>query len=143
MEMASTVPEPPGGPVPPRVGARPLWACLSGLALGGQTPLPPGRGPAPPRAASSCPGGGCGANPATCPWQKTLRGTPAQLPHLLRVGGLCLPKTGHGLPTNTLGRYADTTVSPPVSKAAQRITAHCAQASSVQSTHCAARVNKG
>jgi hypothetical protein len=33
-----------------------------------------------------------------------------------------VPKSGHSLPTDTLGRYADTTVSPPVSKAAR----HCA-----------------
>jgi hypothetical protein len=38
------------------------------------------------------------------------------------VGGLRVPKTRHGLPTDTLGRYADTTVSLPVSKAAR----HCA-----------------
>jgi hypothetical protein len=51
-----------------------------------------------------------------------------------------VPKSGHGLPTDTLGRCADTTVSPPVSKTARRITAHCAWASGVQSTHGAARV---
>jgi hypothetical protein len=51
-----------------------------------------------------------------------------------------VPKSGHGLPTDTLGRCANTTVSPPVSKAARRITTHCAQASGVQSTHGATRV---
>jgi hypothetical protein len=37
-------PRPPGGggPVPPRVGARPLWACAPGPASGTQTSLPPG-----------------------------------------------------------------------------------------------------
>jgi hypothetical protein len=39
-----------------------------------------------------------------------------------------VPKTGHGLPTDTLGRYADTTVSPPISKAARRITMYYVQA---------------
>jgi hypothetical protein len=29
----------------------------------------------------------------------------------MRVGGLRVPKTGHGLPTDMLGRYVDTTVS--------------------------------
>jgi hypothetical protein len=33
-----------------------------------------------------------------------------------------VPKIGHGLPTDTLGWYADTTVSPPVSEAARCIT---------------------
>jgi hypothetical protein len=56
------------------------------------------------------------------------------------VGGLRVPKTGHGLPNDTLGRYAATTVSPPVSKTARRITVHYARASGVQSTHSAARV---
>jgi hypothetical protein len=57
------------------------------------------------------------------------------------VGGRRMPKTGRGLPTDTLGRYAVTTVSPPVSKVARRITVHCARASGVQSTHSAARVD--
>jgi hypothetical protein len=38
-----------------------------------------------------------------------------------------VPKTRHGLPTDTLGRYTDTTVSPPVSKAARHITVLCAR----------------
>jgi hypothetical protein len=54
-----------------------------------------------------------------------------------------VPKTGHGLPTDTLGRYADTTVSPPVSNVARLITVHCAQAGGVRSSHSAARVSKG
>jgi hypothetical protein len=33
-----------------------------------------------------------------------------------------MPKTRHGLPTDTLDRYANTTISLPVSKAAR----HCA-----------------
>jgi hypothetical protein len=50
--------------------------------LGGpDLPFPQERGPVPPRAASTCQGGNCGANPATCLWQKALRGTPAQLPY--------------------------------------------------------------
>jgi hypothetical protein len=57
----------------------------------------------------------------------------------MRVDGLRVPKTGHDLPTDTLGRYADTTVSPPVFKAACHITVHCARASGVQSTHSAVR----
>jgi hypothetical protein len=32
----------------------------------------------------------------------------------MRVVGVRVPETGHGLPTDMLGRYADTTVSPPV-----------------------------
>jgi hypothetical protein len=36
--MASAGPDPPGGPAPPRVGASPLWACLSSWP----------RGPGPP-----------------------------------------------------------------------------------------------
>jgi hypothetical protein len=40
----------------------------------------------------------------------------------MRVGGVRVPKIGHGLPTNTFDRYADTTVSPPVTEAARRIT---------------------
>jgi hypothetical protein len=39
-----------------------------------------------------------------------------------------VPKSKYGLLTNTRGRYAGTTVSPPVSKAAHRITVYCAQA---------------
>jgi hypothetical protein len=39
-----------------------------------------------------------------------------------------VPKSKYGLLTDTRGRYADTTVSPPVSKAARRITVYCAQA---------------
>jgi hypothetical protein len=58
----------------------------------------------------------------------------------MRVGGLRVPKIGHGLPTDTRGKYADTTVSPSVSKAARHIIAHCARASGVQSTHGAAHV---
>jgi hypothetical protein len=42
-----------------------------------------------------------------------------------------VPKIGHGLPTDTLGRYADTTVSPPVTEAARRITALRARAGGV------------
>jgi hypothetical protein len=50
--------------------------------LGGpDLPFPRERGLVPPRAASSYQGGDCGANPATCLWQKALRGTLAQLPH--------------------------------------------------------------
>jgi hypothetical protein len=41
----------------------------------------------------------------------------------MRVVGVCVPETGHGLPTGTLGRYADTTVSPPVTEGARCITA--------------------
>jgi hypothetical protein len=33
-----------------------------------------------------------------------------------------VPETGHGLPTDALGRYADTTVSPLVIEAVRRIT---------------------
>jgi hypothetical protein len=39
--------------------------------------------------------------------------------------------TGRGLPTDTLGRYADTTVSPPVTEAARHITMLCARAGGV------------
>jgi hypothetical protein len=49
----------------------------------------------------------------------------------MRVGGERVPETGHGLPTNTLGRYADTTVSPPVTNAAPRITTPRTQAGGV------------
>jgi hypothetical protein len=46
----------------------------------------------------------------------------------MRVGGLCVPKSKYGLLTDTRDRYADTAVSPPVSKTARRITVNCAQA---------------
>jgi hypothetical protein len=42
-----------------------------------------------------------------------------------------VPKTGHGLPTDTLGRYANTTVIPPVTEVAHRITVLCARAGGV------------
>jgi hypothetical protein len=46
----------------------------------------------------------------------------------MQVVGVRVPKTGHGLPTDTLGKYADTTVSPPVTEAPGRITAPRARA---------------
>jgi hypothetical protein len=49
----------------------------------------------------------------------------------MRVGGVRVPKTEHGLPTDTLGRYADTTVSPPVTEVARHITTLRAQAGGV------------
>jgi hypothetical protein len=49
----------------------------------------------------------------------------------MRVDGVRVPKIGHGLPTDTLGRYADTMVSPPVTEAARRITVLCAQVGGV------------
>jgi hypothetical protein len=64
-------------------------------------------------------------------WQPTFYEKPAQLPHLMRVVGVRVPEIGHGPPTDTLGRYADTTVSPPVTEAARRITAPRARASGV------------
>jgi hypothetical protein len=39
-----------------------------------------------------------------------------------------VPKSKYGLLTDTRGKYVDTTVSPPVSKTARRITVYCAQA---------------
>jgi hypothetical protein len=45
--------------------------------------------------------------------------------------GVRVPMTGYGLPTDTLGRYVDTTVSPQVTEVACRITAPCARASGV------------
>jgi hypothetical protein len=39
-----------------------------------------------------------------------------------------VPKSKYGLLTDARGMYADTTVSPPVSKAARRIIVYCAQA---------------
>jgi hypothetical protein len=42
-----------------------------------------------------------------------------------------VPKTKHGLPTDTLGRYADTTVSPPITKAVRHITTLRARAGGV------------
>jgi hypothetical protein len=47
------------------------------------------------------------------------------------VGEVRMLETGHGLPTVTLGRYADTTVSPPVTEAARRITTPRTQAGGV------------
>jgi hypothetical protein len=55
-------------------------------------------------------------------WQPAFCGTPAQLPHLMRVGGVRVPGSRRVLSTDTSGRYADTTVSPPVTEAARRIT---------------------
>jgi hypothetical protein len=49
----------------------------------------------------------------------------------MRVGGVRVPETGHGLPTDTLARYADTTVSPPITEAVRRITAPRARARGV------------
>jgi hypothetical protein len=43
------------------------------------------------------------------------------------VGGLGMPVIGRGLPTDTLGRYADTTINPSVIKAAHHITVLCAR----------------
>jgi hypothetical protein len=133
--MASTGPDPPGGPVPPRVGARPLWAYPSGQASGARTSLSPRKG----------------SGAVTCRLKLPRRRLQGQPFHVPAAEGLPLgasptttlnagwwagvPKTGHGLPTDTLGRYADTTVSPPVSKAARRITTYCAWASGAQSTH--------
>jgi hypothetical protein len=121
-------------------GQTPMGLSIRTGLGGPDPPFPPGKGSG---AAMCHQGGDCRTGPATCPWQKALRGTPAQLSHYICVGGLRAPKTGHGLPTDTLGRYADTTVSLPVSKAAHRIIAHCARAGGVQSTHSAARVSKG
>jgi hypothetical protein len=45
--------------------------------------------------------------------------------------GVRMPETGHGLPTDTLGRYADITVSPQVIEAARHITTPRARASGV------------
>jgi hypothetical protein len=42
-----------------------------------------------------------------------------------------MPETGHGLPTDTLGRYASTTVSPPVTEVVRRVTAQRAWARGV------------
>jgi hypothetical protein len=53
-----------------------------------------------------------------------------------------MPKTGYGLPTHTLGSYADTTVSLPITKAARHITVLCARAGGIQSHHSAARMGK-
>jgi hypothetical protein len=99
-------------------------------------------GPEPPRGGlgplrvESGPTGGLDACAATCPWgaaakpvpprvrwQPAFYVKPVQLPYLMRVVGVCVPEIGYELPTNTLGRYADTTVSPPVTEAARRITA--------------------
>jgi hypothetical protein len=55
-------------------------------------------------------------------WQPAFCRMPAQLPHYMRVGGVRMPGSGRGLVTDTSGRYADTTVSPPVTKVARRIT---------------------
>jgi hypothetical protein len=73
-------------PGPPRGSG--AATCLTPLGLpirsglgGPELPFPPGGGPMPPRATLSCQGGGRRAGPATCPWQKALRGTPAQLLH--------------------------------------------------------------
>jgi hypothetical protein len=38
------------------------------------------------------------------------------------VGGVRVPDSGRGLSTDASGRYADTTVSPPVTEAACHIT---------------------
>jgi hypothetical protein len=60
--------------VPPCVGARPFWACLSGLALGGRTSLPPRK----ESGTATCrQGGDRRAGPTMCSWQKDLLGTPA------------------------------------------------------------------
>jgi hypothetical protein len=49
------------------------------LASGARTPpISSGKGSG---AATCHQGGDSRANPATCPWQKTLRGTPTQQPH--------------------------------------------------------------
>jgi hypothetical protein len=49
----------------------------------------------------------------------------------MRVVGVRVPETEYGLSTDILGRYADTTVSPPVTEVVRRITALRARASGV------------
>jgi hypothetical protein len=49
----------------------------------------------------------------------------------LNAGRWAARETEHGLATDTLGRYADTTVNPPVTEAARHITARRARASGV------------
>jgi hypothetical protein len=52
-------------------------------------------------------------------------------PTITLNAGRWTTQTENGLPTDTLGRYANTTVSPPVSKAARRITVLGARARGV------------
>jgi hypothetical protein len=49
----------------------------------------------------------------------------------MRVGWLRVPVMGRGLPTDMMGRYADTTVSLPITKAACRITMICTRTDGV------------
>jgi hypothetical protein len=94
--------------VPPRVRGQASTGPITPTGLGGPDPSSLGKGSS---AATCRHGGDCRASPATCPWQV----------------GWARPNQKYGLPTDTRGRYADTTVSPPVSKAARRITVYCAQ----------------
>jgi hypothetical protein len=94
--MASTGPDPLGGPAPPRVGGRPLWACLSSWPRGPGPPLfPPGRGPAP-------------HVPPRC----RLQGRPCHVPVADGPPRDASPSQSMVCPT-------DTTVSPLVTKAAR------------------------
>jgi hypothetical protein len=84
------------------------------LKNGHRGPKPPRGGSVPPRALEEV------AAKSALPRVRCPRGS-----------GLRVPVTGRGLPTDTLGRYVDTTVSPPVTDAARRITVLCARAGGV------------
>jgi hypothetical protein len=112
---------PPQAWTPQGVRRRRVWepdpsgAYLSGLASGARTSLSPRKG----------------SGATTC-WLKLpgrrLLGQPC---HVLTAEGLpwgASPSQKYSLPADTRGTYVDTTVSPPVSKAARRITVYWAQA---------------
>jgi hypothetical protein len=115
-------PEPPrGGLGPLRVESGPTGGLDACASHGGTGPPPQWEGRS---GAATCPWGAAAKPvPPRVRWQPAFYVKPVQLPYLMRVVGVCVPEIGYELPTNTLGRYADTTVSPPVTEAARRITA--------------------
>jgi hypothetical protein len=110
--MASTGPDPPGGPAPPRVGARPLWACLSSWPRGPNPLFPPGRGPVSPRATKVVTPG------SALPRARGRRPSAGRQPNNCIKCGL----VGGTRPSQSMVCPTDTTVCPPVTKTAR----HCA-----------------
>jgi hypothetical protein len=102
-------------PFPP--GRSPTRHVVPRQASGARTPLPSGEGVRP---ATWCPGGYSQAGPAACPEAASLPRYTS--PTAALNARAARAKAAHGLSTDMSGRPADTTVSPPVTKAARHIT---------------------
>jgi hypothetical protein len=79
----------PRGPGLPRE-VQTITGLTAPTGLGGPDPPPPGKGSG---VATCRPRGGSGADPAMCPWQEALHGSPAHLPAFNAVIGLGAPKS--------------------------------------------------